>query len=291
MTPRVSGSAARTLLAVLIMALLPAGCRKVIKTKVRVETSTAHRQALDSTLPELVQMVNSSYAAPESLVAKLRLELEGELADANYRERYRKAPAQLIAKRPDAIRFNVLSPLGNTLVSMTSSQGLFQIWSPPKNTFVTGSTSTKRSHDNPLYNIRPEHVLPAFLIEPLPMGPAARVFMVEEEDSRSKYYVIYELHARILRPKRRLWIERSKLELVRQEYYEADGGVAASIRYTLPVDLGKAVVSTGVVLERPRDRYTLRLQLEPESLNVERKLEQRHFRLPVPPGAKLVELQ
>ncbi len=292
MIPPASGSAGRALLVILILALLPAGCRKVIKTKVRVEAAPAHRLALESTLPDLVQRINTSYAGVESLVAKVRLELEGHSPDAGYHERYRKAPSQLIAKRPDAIRINVLNPLTRTtVVAMASRQARFQIWAPTKNQFVTGSTRLKRDYDNPLYNVRPEHVLPAILIEPLPTGPAARVYMIEERDAKSKYYVIHELAPRNLRLKRRLWIERSKLELVRQDYYDPAGKVAGSIRYTEPATLGQVVVNTGVVLERPRERYTLRLQLEPESLKIGRDLEERHFQLPVPPGAETITLQ
>ncbi len=149
----------------------------------------------------------------------------------------------------------------------------------------------ERDYDNPLYNVRPEHVLPAILIEPLPAGPGARVFLVEEEDAKSRYYVIYELHRRKLRPKRRLWIERRKLEFVRQDYFDPDGRVASSIRYAAPAALGQVVVNTGVVLERPPERYTLRLQLEPKSLKIGRDLEDRHFQLPVPPGAETITLE
>lgn len=321
MTPQVPGSATCTLLIVLIVALLPVGCRKVIKTKVRVETAPAHRQALESTLPELVQRINTLYAGVEHLVAKLKLELEGHSPDSGYNERYRKAPAQLISKRPDSIRLNVLNPLTRTtVVAMASRQARFQIWAPTKNKFVTGSTLLEREYDNPLYNVRPEHVLPAILIEPLPTGPAARVFLIEEKDARSKFYVIHELHSQKMRLKRRLRIERSRLELVRQDYFDSDGSVASSIRYSEPVAVGRGkggkgtggereaggkgtvyfsglvavgqmVVNTGVVLERPREHYTLRLQLEPNSLRIDRELEDRHFQLPVPPGAELIKLQ
>ena len=292
MIPPVSGSATTTLLAILSLTLLAAGCRKVIKTRVRVDPAPTHRQALQSTLPELVQLVNTRYAGPESLVAKMSLELEGESAEAIYRERYRKAPAQFISKRPDSIRINVLNPLTQTtVVALASHQNTFQIWAPRENKFFTGSTDLDRNHDNPLYNVRPEHVLPALLIEPLPVGPEARVFMVEEEDARSRYYLIHELHPQKLLLKRRLRIERSRLELVRQVYYDDSGGVASSIRYTLPVSLGDVTVNTGVVLERPRDRYTLRLRLDPERLKVDREFEARHFRLAVPPGAELITLR
>ena len=310
MTPRVSGSATRTLLTVLILALLPAGCRKVIKTKVRVETAPAHRQALESSLPELVQRINTLYAGAEILVAKLKLELEGHSPDSGYNERYRKAPAQLICKRPDSIRINVLNPLTRTtIVAMASRQARFQIWAPTKNKFVTGSTRLEREYDNPLYNVRPEHVLPAILIEPLPTGPEARVFLIEEKDASSEFYVIHELHPQKMRLKRKLRIERSRLELVRQDYFDSDGSVASSIHYSEPaavgqgeggkgtvyfsglVAVGQMVVNTGVVLERPREHYTLRLQLEPKSLRIDRELEDRHFQLPIPPGAELIKLQ
>lgn len=292
MIPPASGSAGRALLVILMLALLPAGCRKVIKTKVRVDKAPAQRQVLHSTLPELVQLVNSSHASVESLIAKMTLELQGDLPDENYYERYRKTPAQLIAQRPDSIRINVQNPLTRTtVIAMASSQAKFQIWAPTKNKFVTGSTNLERSHDNPVYNVRPEHVLPAILIEPLPVGPSARVLLIEETDARSKYYLIHELDSGKLRLKRRLWIERSKLALVRQDYYDTGGKVAGSIRYTAPVAVGQAVVNTGIVLERPRDRYTLRLRLDPKSLKTGRQLEERHFDLPVPPGAEFIELQ
>ena len=292
MIPPASGPAGRALLALLMLALFPAGCRKIIKTKVRVEEAPVQRQVLHSTLPDLVQLVNSSYAGVESLVAKMSLELQGDLPDENYYERYRETPAQIIARRPDSIRINVQNPLTRTtVVAMASSRAKFQIWAPTRNKFVTGSTDLERSHDNPIYNVRPEHVLPAILIEPLPVGPSAGVLLIEETAAGARYYVLHELDSDKARLKRRLWIERGKLELVRQDYYDADGAVAGSIRYTAPVAVGQAAVNTGIVLERPRDRYTLRLQLDPKSLKTGRRLEERHFNLPVPPGAELIELR
>ncbi len=291
MIPPASGSAGRALLAILMLALLPSGCRKIIKTKVRVHKAPVQRQVLHSTLPDLVQLVNSSYASADSLIAKMSLELQGDIADEDYYERYRKTPAQLIARRPDSIRINVQNPLTRTtVVAMASNRARFQIWAPTKNKFVTGRTDLERNHENPVYNVRPEHVLPAILIEPLPVGPSTGVFLIEETDASYKYYLIHELDSGNLRLKRRLWIERSKLELVRQDYYDTGGGVASSIRYTAPAAVGQAVVNTGIVLERPRDRYTLRLQLDPKSLKTGRQLEERHFDLPVPPGAELIEL-
>ena len=284
----------RSLLLCLMLTLLPVGCGRVMKRTTRIEAPVAQKQARDSNLTELIQLINESYASLESLIAIMDLEFQADSATGDYNERYRKANARLISRRPDSIYINVLNPLTRTTVlTMASSRGIFQVWVPRENKYFTGSTGLENNDENPLYNVRPDHVLPALLVEPLHSNLKVKIFLEEAEDSLYKYYVInvVEKHLGTLSLKRKLWIERSKMALVRQKYYDVKGKIVSNIHYTSPVDLESKKVNAGVILERTRERYTLRLQLNPGSLDTSRKVKEASFRVPVPPSAEVVNIQ
>jgi len=275
---------------VLLMGL---GCGAVKEKKVIV-APPAYAQAKTATTSELVSLVNERYSGLKSVtVRRCDVEFTGGSIDDGYLEKYRKANGLLIAQNPDAIFVNILNPLTNsTVVVMASKNEQFQIWIPSKNTFVTGRTDVTPEEDNPIYNVRPSHIMEGILVEPIPLDdPEYRYFVVEEEDGQFRYYVlgVFRLKENSLDSSllRRIWIERSTMQLKKQQYYQGTE-VISTISYGGAVELGGRLVNTIIGIQRPRDRYAIEFRMEPDNIKLDRELKPDAFEIRQPAGAEMI---
>jgi len=274
------------------------GCGSAVKKRTQIEVPVGYQQVREATLEELVKIINDYYARPANIsVSEMEVGFQEGSIEEGYFERYRRARGYLIAKRPDSIYVSIQNPLTrSTVITMATNEGSFEIWVPGENKYLMGKTNLKPNNKRPLYNVRPEHLLSALLIEPIPTGDSAILHVLEEDvDSSSKYYVISVLEApaegtQAASLKRKLWVERSRLGLVRQRYYDA-GHLVSTIRYSNLVQVGSNIVPTGVEVERLEERYTIRLQYQHETVAVDRQLKAEIFQIPFPPGAQRVAVK
>jgi len=273
------------------------GCSSVIKDKQKIQIPPAYQQAKTATLDELVGLINQRYAGLESIVAsKFEVQFHGGSAELGFIEKYPRARGYLAAKWPSSIYVNILNPLtSSTLVAMASRSGEFQIWAPRDNKYLTGRTDVRLDEEQPLFNVRPQHLLNALIIEPVPApDPLSVVFMEEDQDASFKYYVLTVLRRQSESGRfcleRKIWIERSVMHIARQQYYDC-GALESSVVYSAPVEEGGFLVSTGVDVSRVREHYRIDLKLEPEGLEVNRAVKDERFDIPRPAGAELVVVQ
>ena len=270
------------------------GCSSVIKDKKKVEIPPAYQQAKTATLDELVTLINQRYAKIHSIVAsKFEVQFHGGSAELGFIEKYPRAKGYLAAQWPSSIYVNILNPLTNsTLVAMASRSGEFQIWAPRDNKYLTGRTDVQLDEDQPLFNVRPQHLLNALIIEPVPDPDALSVvFLEEDQDPSFKYYVVTILRRESESARfcleRKIWIERSAMRIARQQYYDC-GAVVSNVVYSAPVEQAGFFVSTGVDMTRVAEHYRIDLQLNREGLEVNREIKDERFDIPRPAGAELV---
>jgi len=273
------------------------GCSSVIKDKQKFEIPPAYQQAKTATLDELVTLVNQRYAGVESIVAsRFEVQFHGGSAELGLIEKYPRARGYLASKWPASIYVNILNPLTNsTLVAMASRNGEFQIWAPRDNKYLTGRTDVRLDEQQPLFNVRPQHLLNALMIELVPASDALSVvFLEEDQDPSFKYYVVTVLRRESESVRfclqRKIWIERSVMRLARQQYYDC-GALVSNIAYSVPVEEGGFLVSTGVDMSRISEHYRIDLKLEAEGLEVNRPVKDERFDIPRPAGAELVVVQ
>jgi hypothetical protein len=282
------------LLLACFLLVLSAGCRSVIKSKKKVEIPPAYQLAKTASLDELVTLINQRYAKVESIVAsKFEVQFHGGSAELGFIENYPRAKGYLAVQRPSSIYVNILNPLTNsTLVAMASRDGEFQIWAPRDNKYLTGRTDVRLEENEPLFNVRPQHLLKALIIEPIPETDALFVvFLEEDQDPSFKYYVVNVLHRQSESDRfcleRKVWIERSAMRIVRQQYYDC-GMAVSNVVYSAPIDQGGLLVNTGVDLTRVREHYRIDLKLDRDGLEVNRTIKEERFDIPRPPGAEVV---
>jgi hypothetical protein len=287
----------KKLLVLFFMGIFLSGCASVVKTKTRVDAPTAYRQARTASLDELVELINERYATVGAItVRNFQVEFKGGSVEQGFFESYPKAKGYLIAKEPDAIYVNILNPLtSSTVVAMASRERTFQVWSPRDNKYVTGSTEQEMDEDNPVLNVRPHHLLNAIMVESLPVDddPNNAYFLEEEQDAEHKYYTISVVASDAGSSRwclqRKIWIERSSLRMVRQQYYEC-GRVISIIRYADPINLEGSIVNSSVDLERVPERYQMKLNLGEQGVEINRVVREEAFVIPRPPGSELIEV-
>ena len=290
-------SQVRPVCLVLFLVLL-LGCGSAVKKRTQIEVPVGFQQVKEATLEQLIQIINDNYAHLSNIsVSDMEVEFQEGSIEEGYFERYRQARGYLITKRPDSVYISIQNPLTrSTVITMATNEGNFEIWVPGENKYLMGKTNLKPDDKRPLYNVRPEHLLSALLIEPIPKGDPTILHSLEEDlDSSSKYYVISVLEApaegtQAALLKRKLWVERSHLGLVRQRYYNA-GHLVSTIRYSSLVRIGSTIVPSGVEVERLKERYTIRLRYQHEKVTVDRQLKAGIFQIPFPPGAQRVAVK
>lgn len=280
---------------IILALLLLSGCGAVKEREV-LTVPPAYMDARTATLQELVELVNRRYAAIDSLtVSELSVEFTGGSIEEGYFEKYRKARGYLVAERPESIFVNILNPLtSSSVLVMASRNDLFQIWIPSRNQFVRGDTGRPPDEENPIYNVRPEHLLQGILIDPVGQSDQFKYYVEETQDPNYKYYVLGVLRSRpdsrVLRLYRKIWIERSRLELRRQQFF-AEGRLVSDIEYGGSVEVGGRLVSTAVSLNRPMEHYEIRFDMEPDSVQLNREVRADAFTLTQPPGSELVVVE
>ena len=282
---------------VLLFAALVAGCSGVVKTRTKVDVPPAHSRAQVASLEELVERINTRYAGVQTLsVSRLEVEFQGGSREKGFWEKYPRGKGYLLVEWPASIYVNILNPLTNSTVAAMASTGpTFQIWLPRENKYFTGKTGVELNDENPFLNVRPSHILDGLLIERIPVGDTGHILFLEEaQDTDFKYYVVgvlaLEENASTAQLVRKLWIERSEIQLVRQQYFGNEGAILADILYNHPVELEGVVVSAGVAITRPGERYSVRFDLDKEELEVNQPLKEGVFELFRPPGAELVTI-
>ncbi len=281
---------------IIVWMLVLASCGAV-KKRTTVQIPPAYAEAQVADLEELVELVNGRYAVAEALsVSSLKVEFTGGSVETGLVEEYRGAKGYLVARWPDSMYFNILNPLtSSTVVAMATAGETFQVWIPRENKYLTGRTDVELEEENPILNVRPHHLLKGILVERIPVdGVRYRSFLEETEDARFKYYVVgvidLEGDTRSAQLVRKLWIERSAMRLVRQQYYES-GALVSSIVYGGPTEIDGVLVNSDIGIERTRESYSIRLELAPEGVRINPPVREDAFDLPAPPGAERIVVE
>ncbi|MFH1965871.1 MAG: hypothetical protein ABIJ42_10080 [Acidobacteriota bacterium] len=279
-----------------VIPLLLASCGAV-REKAKVQAPETYLQAKVATEAELMELINTSYADIDSIaVSRFSVEFTGGSLEDGYFEKYRKADGYLVAKRPDSIFVNILNPLTkSSVLTMASSESMFQIWIPSKNQYVIGPSEIERDVDNPVYNARPSHFVQGIMMETIELDNTGLNYYIEEEDDGVfRYYVLVVLRrasgSSRLTLHRKIWIERSSLQVRRQQYFQ-DSRLVSNIGYGPSVQIGNRLVPTTVRINRPLDRYSINFEIETDSVRLNRELKAGVFIVPKPPGAELIRVE
>jgi len=276
-----SRSARRTLLALLApIVLMPlAGCLSVRVRAVNRTVIADH--VLDSTLDQLVQRLDSQYAAVQTMNAKIEItastggEHEGEVKD------YPTLTGLVILRKASDLRVLMQAPvIRSTALDMVSDGKTFKLLiAPPRSKAVEGVDTCFGPSKTGLQSLRPCIIRDALLIpaklpdEFVTITQSSRILppikgkkeLVEEPD-----YDLTVLRTRsdhVLEPIRVIHISRVTLQPYRQDVFDAQGRIVTIVTYNHYQKFGEVDFPMSILIERPLDEYKLNLAVSKLTLN------------------------
>ncbi|MBI3939622.1 MAG: hypothetical protein HY315_02200 [Acidobacteria bacterium] len=276
----------------LVVALVMTGA--CVKKVERLATAPAKKRVLTASREQVIELIRQYSAVQTIKYGRLGVEVEGYYPDQEKKESYPRGSGYMVVQQPQWILMNINNPLTrSTVASMAANGTTFQLFIPGDNKYVTGSVDVSPEGDNPFYHIRPQHVAEAIFVRPLKSSSQEIFYVYEDSDARFSYYGIAEVNVAASPPRliRRLWIERSEMQLARQQLYGPDGELVSDASYGEQVRMGGLPVFLQISLLRPLDRYRLRFSFEADAARVNEPLEESAFTVAQPPGAEVVEVK
>lgn len=260
---------------------------------------SARPVALDATREELLEKYEALARGLRTLNATVELKPTAGSKYSGVIDEYHEVKAFLLAQRPADIRVIGQAPIvGTTVFDMTSDGNTFRVSIPTKHKFLVGAVASERASSKPIENLRPQHLLDALL------WPEVRkeetVLMEEFNDEIARYYVLTVLRGGYQTEIfRKMWFDRSDLQLARLESFAPKGVLLSDVRLSdwQPLDASATPsdASNGINtyprtihIDRPHDDYQLSLQFTKIALNAEIPAER--FLLEQPAGSELVEV-
>jgi outer membrane lipoprotein-sorting protein len=291
----------KTCLALLTLTAVSCGCggSHVVTNHTVVRQKPVAR---DATREELLDRYNRSARFIKTLNATVEMKPTAGSKYSGVIDEYHEVKAFLLAARPEKIRVIGQVPvIGKTVFDMASDGETFSVSIPPKNKFLEGQVAQEHVSSKPIENLRPQHLIDALLWPEIRKEEA--VLFEEFNDDNARYYVLTVLRGGYqTETYRKIWFDRSDLQVTRMQVFAPKGLLASDIRVAdiEPVDNAAELNASGTLadgatslprtirIERPHDDYTLDLQVMKIILN--EQIPSERFKLEQPGGAEFVHM-
>ncbi len=271
-------------------------------TNHRVTPPAARPVMKDATPDELLTRYNEYVRSVKSVNATVELKTTTGSKYAGVIDEYHEVKAFLLAARPAEIRMIGQVPVvGKTIFDMASDGENFELSIPPRSKFVEGPVVLERASSKPIENLRPQHLFEALL------WPEVRkeetVLFEEANDQEGRYYVLTVLRGGYKTEIwRKIWFDRSDLNVTRFESYGPKGALLSDVRYgdwqPVTTDVSTASPRSGntepllyprkIQIDRTRDEYRLDMSVTKVSLN--ETVEAERFKLQAPAGVEVIHM-
>ena len=266
------------------------GC--AVKRRVHVSPLQAPGPLKQATATELVKKLDAWSGDINTLKATVEFKpTTGSVYNGVINE-YHKVGGFILLKKPAMIRIIGQAPVVRTdIFDMVSDGQHFRVSIPPKNKFIVGNNSYRASAKKPLENLRPAHILDALLIPPV--NKTRENFFDEEAQTPEGqfYYVLNVVEPATdgeLSLKRKVWFNRTDLNISRLQLYGPEGTLLEDINYADYRDFQGIQYPEQITLSRPEQDYTLAITIAKATFN--QPIPAKNYILKQPPNATLVKL-
>jgi hypothetical protein len=287
------------LVLMLFFALGSAGCG--VKKQTKVEVPEKILQAKAATLDELLGIINRYSNITDLSCNPIRLTLTLGKVDSEVLDKYKKARGYILLRRPDSIRLVIQEPIIKTaLADLVSVRDDFSIFIRRDNKFYKGKNSAEElviedAPDSPEIPIRPKDLFEALLPKKVNLNSLGIHISIEEDiDAEAKYYVLSVIkvaaspRVRILR---RIWIERSRLEIARQRLFGEEGQIIGDITYSNMELRDGYSLPKEIYMNRPQEGYAFEIELDSKRCKINAGLKDKAFILEPPEGSQVIQLR
>jgi outer membrane lipoprotein-sorting protein len=284
--------------AALALPLLLAGCSLFPTTRHLPVPRPATAQS--ATPQELVNQINQSWDARDSLTAKVEIQAT-EFKTAEGLEKDEPTIRGIIVMRkPNELRV-VGYDFGIKIFDMASDGSHFTLLDPHDNVAFEGANTVKEKSPNPLLNLRPDFFLDAIAVRGLEPG---NEYMVEgdsetiEDAARKHLYIEQEYTLTVMQPKagpeklplRVITFHRDDMLVYDQDVYDSEGNLETQIRYSNYVQFGTVKYPSKITIKRPREGIQLVLTVDDVQENI-KDLSDDQFQVKIPEGTTIKQLK
>lgn len=232
--------------------------------------------------------------------ATISMKLTAGTAYSGVIKQYHEVKGFILAQKPASIRVIGQAPIvGTNIFDMASDGETFQVYIPSKNKFLEGPTNLRRESQQPIENLRPQHLTEVIFWTPITTENAPALLEAGDE-SEARYYILT-----ILRKTdgnrdepgsenfewevdREVWFDRADLSVARLQIYDSGGNITSDVRYSLWGPFGEVRFARQIELTRPAEDYALQIGIMKLSAN--QPLSADKFKLKQPEGAELVHV-
>lgn len=287
----------------LIAAALPlSGCLSLF-TSTRKAPIALPPSAVKSDTPEqLVTEVNSQWDKFNSFTATVEIRASRLKPEKGVATDYPTFRANLLAKKPNMLRFLGHVPVVQTkMFDMATDGTSFTLVIPPKSLVYTGLNASKGTSPNWYENLRPGFLFDAVVVRGLDSDDLYSVISqtIPEQDPKTKRlismpeYVLNIVRRRPnsqeLYPVRVIHFRRTDLLPYQQDLYDDTGRLETQVIYGPYQDFNGTNYPSTITLKRPLENYQLSATVERVTLNT--PLTDEQFHEDIPSGYKTVELK
>lgn len=212
----------------------------------------------------MIAAINSQSKSVRSFTATVNLEPAAGSMYSGVIKQYHDVRGFILAERPESIRIVGQAPVVRTdIFDMASDGKRFSLYIPSRNKFYVGPATLAAHSRNSLENLRPQHILDALLLQPLDPSRSS-YFREEAVQGMEQDYVIYEIGGRgpgLVDLKRKIWFDRSNLEISRVQLYGAGGNYLEDIGYSDYKNFGGVRYPAQIAIRRPVEDYSLTINI------------------------------
>ena len=254
----------------------------------------------EATSAELLDKINSQAARIKTLQATVDIstsvggERKGKIID------YPDISGYVLVRKPTMLRMIGLVPVVRThLFDMVSDGKQFKLSIPSKSKFVVGSGDVIQPSEQPLENLRPQHIMEALLLPAIDAEKEIAVTVSSTEkvrlpgnkkevDQPDYVVLVIDRDANGWYLSRRIIFSREDLAPHRQVVYNRNGVIVTDAHYEKFNDHDGVLFPDVIQILRPKEEYSIQLTIEKLTLNA--PLTDEQFALTQPAGSLVQDL-
>ena len=271
------------------------GCFSSVHTVTRVQVVNAVKSA---SVEQLQTTISERDAKIRTLNASVLITASTGGGREGKVKTYTSFRGYIFVRKPRDLRVILQLPvIGSQALDMVSNGDTFTLLIPPRKRAIVGTTGVTKPSSNGLENLRPAGFCDSLLVpgggsdEYVELLESNRVLTpvhghkdaVEEPSYDLEISRVSDGH--VLHRERVVHISRVTLLPYQQDVYDNQGQVVTQATYMDYAPAGAEEFPREILITRPQDEYTLRIDVTKLTLNA--PFENDQFELKIPPGIKV----
>jgi outer membrane lipoprotein-sorting protein len=281
----------RHALAIGLIGVVPALTGCLSRTRIVPKTRLADI-TMSTSLDQMSRQLNARYDSIQTLNASVTVQAVTGGGLQGREKEYTSLGGYIFMRKPGNLRVLLRVPLlGSTALDMVSDGTTFKLLIPHYNRAIEGTNEVTKPSKNGLENLRPAVFYDSMFVqgqgpnEILSMTTDTRVIESDNkkeliEEPAYSLHVLAQPEGQTVRTLRVVHINSTDLLPFQQDIYDKAGQVVTKALYSNYQIYGDIPFPRTIVIQRPRDHYSLTVTITKLSLN--QKLEDDQFELKIP---------